>query len=182
MKDGDYMVINIRGERVEITESIRNQIENKFKKLEKYFDNPDTLTAHINIKVYNLSKKIEATIPTSKFTIRAEESHEDLYAAIDLVIDKMERQIRKNKTKLKNKYKNIPKIDFNFDNFEEEKIEENKIVKRKEWEMKPMDEEEALIQMELLGHDFFVFKNMKEECISVVYKRKAGNFGIINVK
>ena len=176
------MKINVRGEKIEITNSIREQIESKFKKLEKYFANSDILTAHVNIKVHNLSKKIEATIPTTKFTIRAEESHENLYAAIDLVIDKIERQIRKNKTKIKNKYKNISKFDFNFDNFEEEKIELNKIVKRKEWEMKPMDEEEALIQMELLGHDFFVFKNMNEECISVIYKRKNGHFGIINVR
>ena len=122
-------------------------------------------------------------MPTNKFTLRAEEKHNDLYAAIDLVVDKLERQIRKNKTKLNNKYKNIIQLDINTD-FEIDKNEEEdtKVVKRKNIDTKPMDEEEAILQMELLNHDFFVFKNVDEECVSVMYKRKDGNFGIINVK
>ncbi len=175
------MVINIRSGKTIITPAIKEQIESKFKRLEKYFDEPNSITAYINIKIKNVDQIIEATIPTKKFTIRAEENHNDLYAAIDLVIDKIERQIRKNKTKIKNKYKNVENIDFNLSIDSEDEIEEVKIVKRKNIEMKPMDEEEALIQAELLGHDFFVFKNINEECISVLYKRKAGNFGIINV-
>ncbi len=175
------MEINIRGEKVEVTEAIREQITNKFNRLEKYFDAPDTIKVYVNIKINNTSQVIEVTIPTSKFTIRAEESHQDLYAAIDLVVDKLERQIRKNKTRLKNKYKNTENFALNLD-FEVETDEENdnKIVKRKNIEMKPMDEEEAILQAELLGHDFFVFKNIDEECISVLYKRKDGKYGIIN--
>lgn len=176
------MKINIRGEKVSVTNAIKEQIETKLAKLEKYFENPDAITAHVNIKINNLSQIIEVTIPTSKFTVRAEESHEDLYAAIDLVIDKIERQIRKNKTKIKNKYKNIEVTDFSFDIEDDEESEENKIVKRKDIEMKPMDEEEAIIQADLLGHDFFIFKNIDEECVSVLYKRKDGLYGIINVK
>lgn len=176
------MKINIRGEKVTVTKAIKDQVENKLEKLEKYFENPETINAYVNIKINNLSQIIEVTIPTSRFTVRAEESHEDLYAAIDLVIDKIERQIRKNKTKIKNKYKNIENTDFNFDVEEEDILEENKIIKRKNMEMKPMDEEEALIQAELLGHDFFIFKNIDEECVSVLYKRKDGLYGIINVK
>ena len=176
------MKINIRGEKVTITKAMKEQIESKLTKLEKYFENPDAITAHVNIKINNLSQIIEITIPTSKFTVRAEESHEDLYAAIDLVIDKIERQIRKNKTKIKNKYKNIEKVDFNLEFNEEDETESKKIVKRKNIEMKPMDEEEAYIQAELLGHDFFIFKNIDEECVSVLYKRKDGLYGIINVK
>ena len=94
----------------------------------------------------------------------------------------MERQIRKNKTRLKNKYKNNERIDFNFEyEVESEETNENKIVKRKTVDTKPMDEEEAILQYELLGHDFFVFKNIDEECTSVLYKRKDGNYGIINI-
>lgn len=176
------MKINIRGEKVTVTKAIKDQVENKFTKLEKYFENPDEINAYVNVKINNLSQIIEVTIPTSRFTVRAEESHEDLYAAIDLVVDKIERQIRKNKTKIKSKYKNVEDINFNFDIEVEEEQEENKIVKRKNMEMKPMDEEEALIQAELLGHDFFIFKNIDEECVSVLYKRKDGLYGIINVK
>jgi putative sigma-54 modulation protein len=176
------MKINIRGDKVTVTKAIKEQVENKFVKLEKYFENPDTITAHVNIRINNLSQIIEVTIPTSKFTIRAEESNADLYTAIDLVIDKIERQIRKNKTKIKNKYKNIPNLDFNLDLNSDDEEDINKIVKRKNVEMKPMDEEEALIQAELLGHDFFIFKNIDEECVSVIYKRKDNFYGIINVK
>lgn len=176
------MKINIRGEKVTVTKAIKETVESKFAKLEKYFENPDALTAHVNIKINNLSQIIEVTIPTNRFTVRAEESHEDLYAAIDLVIDKLERQIRKNKSKIKNKYKNIENLDFNFDDKDEEETEASKIIKRKNMEMKPMDEEEALIQAELLGHDFFIFKNIDEECVSVLYKRKNNTYGIINVK
>lgn len=177
------MEINIRGDKVSITDAMKEQIVSKFSRLEKYFDTPDTMKVFVNIKINNTSQIIEVTIPASKFTIRAEESHPDLYAAIDLVVDKLERQIRKNKTRLKNKYKNTESFDLNL-NFEVEETEENqnKIVKRKNIEMKPMDEEEAILQIELLGHDFFVFKNIEEECVSVLYKRKDEKYGIINVK
>ena len=176
------MIINIRGNKVSITNAMKEQIENKFKRLEKYFEDPSKINVHVNIKVTKDVQTIEVTIPTNKFTVRSEESHEDLYTAIDLILDKIERQIRKNKTKLQRKYKNVEPIDFNLDWEDTEKIEENKIVKRKNIEMKPMDEEEAIIQAELLGHDFFIFKNIDEECVSVIYKRKDGRFGIINVK
>ena len=94
-------------------------------------------------------------------------------------------QLRKNKERLNNKYKNIEKLEFNFSTVEEdEEVEENvsTIIKRKNISMKPMDEEEAMLQIELLNHDFFVFKNIDEECVSVLYKRKDGNYGIINMK
>ena len=122
-------------------------------------------------------------MPTSRFTLRAEVSHEDLYAAIDLVIDVLERQIRKNKTRLNNKFKDVQVVEFNLDyEIEKNEVDDNKIVKRKNIEMKPMDEEEALLQLNLLDHDFFVFKNLDEECVSVIYKRKDENYGIINIK
>lgn len=176
------MIINIHGDKVTITKAMREKIESKFLRLEKYFEHPETITAYVNVKVNNNTQTIEVTIPTKKFTIRSEESHEDLYAAIDLIIDKMERQIRKNKSKMKKKYKNVEPLDFNLDIEEETKEETSKIVKRKNIEMKPMDEEEALIQTELLCHDFFIFKNIEEECVSVIYKRKDKHYGIINVK
>lgn len=178
------MKLNIRGDKLVVTDSIKAYIEEKVNKLNKYFDNDD-IEAKIVIKVANNREIIEVTIPTNKYTLRAEERNEDLYAAIDLVIDKLERQIRKNKTKLNDRYKKENFMDFNFDfieEFEIDKDEEELIVKRKTIDIKPMDEEEAILQMELLNHDFFVFNNIDEECISVLYKRKDGKFGIINSK
>lgn len=175
------MEIIIRGDKITVTDAIKEHVTNKFERLDKYFENPTDIKAYVNIKVNNVTQIIEVTIPTSKFTLRAEEGHEDLYAATDLMVDKLERQIRKNKTRLKNKFKNNDLMDLNLEfEVEPEEINENKIVKRKAIEMKPMDEEEAILQAELLDHDFFVFKNLDESCISVLYKRKDGKYGIIN--
>lgn len=177
------MRISIRGDKLVVTKAIKETIENKLERLNKYFENAEEIDAYIVIKAKNLNQSIEITIPTKRFTLRAEEIHEDLYAAIDIIIDKLERQIRKNKTKLNNKYKNVDQIEMVLDfDVEEDEEEDIKIVKRKNIEMKPMDEEEAILQSSLLGHDFFVFKNVDEECVSVLYTRKDGSYGIINVK
>lgn len=176
--------LNIRGEKITITPAMKAYVTEKMEKMDKYFENPEDINANVLVRVKGLEQIIEVTAFTKKFTLRAEESNEDFYAAVDLVISKLERQIRKNKEKLNNKYKNIEKLEFNFDfELDEEEAEEEKtIVKRKDISMKPMDEDEAMLQIELLNHDFFVFKNIDEECVSVLYKRKDGNFGIINMK
>ena len=177
------MKVNIRGDKVTVTKSIKEYVNEKLSRLDKYFENPKEIECKVLIKVKNQDQSIEVTVPTSKFTLRAEERHQDLYAATDLVIDKLEGQIRKNKARLDKKYRDIPKFEMNFD-FEalEDELTNSKIVKRKGMDMKPMDEEEAMIQIELLNHDFFVLKNIDEDCISVLYKRKDGSYGIINVK
>ena len=135
------------------------------------------------MNIRNQDQIIEVTIPTKDFTLRREEQDNDLYAAIDLVIDKLERQIRKNKTRFERKYKDstINMINYDFVIAAEEQSQ-SKIVKRKDIETKPMSEEEAILQAELLSHDFFAFKNIDEDCVSVLYMRKDGNFGILNVK
>lgn len=175
------MKINIRGDKIEVTKAIKEHIEEKLAKLDKYFANKDDIKAKVIIRVKNDIQTVEVTIPTSKFTIRAEESHTDLYAAVDIIIDKLERMIRKNKTKMTNHYKDIPKFEMSFD-YEDIDEPESKIVKRKNIETKPMDEDEAIMQLELLNHDFFAFKNIDEECVSVIYTRKDGSYGIINIK
>ena len=178
------MKYNIRGDKLEVTDAINNYVESKLDRLNKYFKE-DNILANVLLRVRGNSQIIEVTIPTDKFILRGEEEDKDLYAAIDLVTDKLERQIRKNKTRLNkqnldNKYK-----DFNFDyemTTEEETEEEEVIVKRKNVEMKPMDEEEAILQMNLLGHEFFVYKDMHTNNICVLYKRKDGNYGLIETK
>lgn len=175
------MKYNIRGEKIKATKAITDYIESKITKLDKYFENTEEITASILLRVRGKEQIIEVTIPTNKYTLRAEERQVDLYAAIDLVIDKLERQIRKNKTRLTSKNKNIDVTEFKLE-FDDEEEEENQIIRRKDLNTKPMSEEEAILQMELLGHDFFVFKNTAEECVSVLYSRKDGEYGIINVK
>ncbi len=177
------MKVSIRGDKLVVTKAIKEQIETKLERLNKYFDEDSEISANVVIKAKNLEQSIEVTVPTNKFTLRAEERNEDLYTAIDKVIDKLERQIRRNKTRLNNKYKNVDQVDMVLDfDVEKEEQELSKIIKRKNIEMKPMDEEEALLQASLLDHDFFVFKNIDEECVSVIYLRKDGSYGIINVK
>ena len=176
------MRYSIRGEKVEITDSIRKYIEEKIDKLNKYFDSSDSFDANVVIKVRGKEQKMEITIPTPHFTLRSEESHSDLYAAIDLTVDKLERQIRKNKTKINSKIKKNLIQNFEMDledNFEET---EEKVIKRKKIEMKPMDEEEAALQMEMLGHEFFVFKNVDTNSTCVMYRRKDGNYGLLETK
>ena len=174
------MNISIRGDKLEVTSAIKDYVKEKLAKLDKYFEEPNKIDASVLLKVRNGNQIIEVTIPTNKYTLRAEEKNADMYAAIDLVVDVLERQIRKNKTRL-NKVKSDDTV---FAYFEEEEVEvpQNEIIKRKTIENKPMGEEEAILQMELLNHDFFVFKNVDEECTSVLYKRKDGNYGIINTK
>lgn len=175
------MKFNIRGSKDILDESVKNYIETKIGKLDKYFENPDEITANILVKESGIKETIEVTIPIKKAILRAEDSNKDIYAAIDLVLEKLERQIRKNKTKIKHKT-NKENIDV-FIDFEitEEEVNNNKIIKRKKVENKPMDEEEAILQMDLLGHDFFMFKNISTDNVAVVYRRKDGDYGIIEM-
>lgn len=177
------MKFNIHGQKLEVTDAIRNYIEEKMGKLEKYFENPSDLTANVVIKMRGRDQVVEVTIPAPKIILRGEEANSDLYASIDLVSDKIERQIRKNKTRMnsKNNKKNVDNfiIDFKIDLDEEN---DNKVVKRKKIEMKPMSEEEAILQMELLGHEFFVYQDTETESTNVLYKRKDGNYGVIETK
>lgn len=176
------MKINIHGSKVEVTDAIRAHIEEKIGRLDRYLENPDDVTATVVIRVKGKDQTVEVTIPVKKFILRGEESHNDLYAAIDIVSDKLERQIRKNKTRMKKKIDKT-NIDFNFDfEIENDEKEEGKIVKRKSIEMKPMSEEEAILQLELLGHSFFVFKNIETGDTDILYKRTDGDYGIIETR
>ena len=176
------MKYNIRGEKVEITPSIKSYIEEKIGKLDKYFENTSEMVASVVIKVRGNEQKIEITIPAHHYTLRSEEAHSDLYAAIDLTVDKLERQIRKNKTKINSKIKHNIIQNFEVTLEDEYEKDDSIVLKRKKIDMKPMDEEEAILQMEMLGHSFFVFKNVDTDSICVLYIRKDGNYGIIETK
>lgn len=174
------MKIFVRGENIKVTKSIEEYIGEKLQKIEKYIDESEKVKATAVINVKNHNQKVEVTIPLKTFILRAEETRDDLYAAIDIVVDKLERQIRKNKTKLQSKkVKHLSTKEFVIDEIEDIEDSEEKIVKRKKIEVKPMNEEEAILQMELLGHQFYIFKDSETLKPAVVYKRKEGNYGII---
>lgn len=177
------MKYNIRGDKMVVTDAIKNYTMEKLDRLNKYFNDED-MTANVLTKIRGNKQIVEVTIPIDKLILRSEESNDDLYAAIDLVSDKLERQIRKNKTKLKKQNKVNNKYEYlNFDyEVKDNEEENNKIVKRKKFDTKPMDEEEAILEMELLGHNFFVYKDMHSDNVNVLYKRNDGNYGIIETK
>jgi putative sigma-54 modulation protein len=175
--------LNIRGENIEVTNALRDYAQKKLDKLQRYFDQPLT-NVHVNFKVYKVGQKIEVTIPIMGNILRAEETNEDLYAAIDIVAEKLERQIRKHKTKLISKKRQAVKkhtenILISTDDEDEEDNDELAVVRKKKFELKPMHVEEAILQMELIGHKFFVFHNADTEQTNVVYKRKDGKYGLI---
>lgn len=182
------MKSSIRGVNIEITPAIREYIEKKLSKLDRYFDNTDLLEAKVNVKVNSGTQKVEVTIPMKQMVLRAEERNTDVYAAMDLVIDKLERQVRKHKTKVNRKMREasysrefvvIPQDAIQASEFEEDELE---IVRTKTVDLKPMDVEEAILQMNMLGHNFYVFKNAETDLSSVVYVRNDGRYGLIEAK
>ena len=171
----------IRSQKMDNTESIKDYIESKLNRLDKYFGESDNIEATVVTKLNGRLQTIEVTIPTKHFTLRNEETNEDLYAAIDTIVDKLERQIRKNKDKINARINKTFIKDFTLD-LEDEYEEDETIVKRKTVELKPIDEQEAIIQMNMLGHTFFVYKDVNSGNINVLYKRKDGNYGIIETE
>ena len=175
------MKFTIRGKKLKVTDALKSYIEEKIGRLDKYFENPDNISANVLIRLSGNNQVVEVTINTHGLILRGEESNKDLYASIDLVTDKIERQIRKNKTKIHKKTSKETIRDFR--EFETEEVEDNKdVVKRKTIDMKPMSEEEAILQMNLIDHDFFVYKDADTNNVNVVYKRKAGDYGVIETK
>ena len=181
-KGGIFMKVSIRGKNIALTEGIETKINKKLSMLDKYFIVSDNVEAKVLIRTYPVGQKIEVTIPTEYVLLRAEVVDNDLYNAIDLVIDKLEGQIRKYKTRLSRKSKDN-KLALNVASIEPlDHEEEDVIVKTKSISPKPMDMEEAIMQMELIGHSFFVYRDVETNEISVVYKRHNGGYGLIETQ
>ncbi|MFS1663423.1 ribosome hibernation-promoting factor, HPF/YfiA family [Streptococcus sp. zg-JUN1979] len=178
---------SIRGENIEVTEALRTYVESKLAKIEKYFNAAQTLDARVNLKVYReKSSKVEVTILFDSVVLRAEDVSQDMYGSIDLVVDKIERQIRKNKTKIVKKHREKAAASQVFTpEFEAEAIEEvpeTKVVRTKHVSLKPMDVEEAILQMDLVGHDFFIYTDAEDGTTNVLYRREDGELGLIEAK
>ena len=173
---------NVRGENIEVTSALREYVEKKISKLEKFFEDTSNSTAHVNMKVYSdKNAKVEVTIPLPYLVLRAEETSPDMYASVDLVTDKLERQIRKYKTKVnrKKQKKGFKNLDFVPSETEEVPEKSFDIVRTKQVSIKPMDSEEAILQMDMLGHDFFIYQDAESDGINIVYRRRDGRYGLI---
>ena len=174
---------SIRGENLEVTEAIRDYVVSKLEKIEKYFQAEQELDARVNLKVYReKTAKVEVTIPLGSITLRAEDVSQDMYGSIDLVTDKIERQIRKNKTKIERKNKVATSQLFTDVLVEDLNVVQPKVVRSKQIDLKPMDLEEAILQMDLLGHDFFIYVDVEDQTTNVIYRREDGDIGLLEVK
>ena len=167
----------ITGRNIEVTEGLKSAIYEKIGKLEKYF-NPDT-EAVVTLSVEKERQKIEVTIPVKGNIIRAEQISSDMYVSIDLVEEIIERQLKKYKNKITDKKHAGESFTAEFMDKDYDEDDSVKIVRTKRFAVKPMDAEEACIQMELLGHNFFVFRNADTDQVCVVYKRKGNTYGLI---
>ena len=170
------MNIILSGKQINLSQKQKETIETKLSRLDKYFNQDVIVRATASQK--KDKRSIEVTIPVSKSVIRAEATDYDLYSAVDEVVSKLARQLRKYKTKLKTRGTETIRFE-NIDDSSLVETEEQKITKRKKFEFVPMSEEEACLQMEMVGHDFFVFINSDTENVNVLYKRKDGNYGVI---
>ena len=171
------MRIRITGRNLELTEGLKKAVENKLNKLEKYFT-PDT-DVHVTLSVEKDRQKIEVTIPVKGNIIRSEQVSNDMYVSIDLVEEVIERQLKKYKNKIIDQQQAAGNFQQEFIEKETDDDEEVKIIRTKRFGMKPMYPEDACVQMELLGHNFFVFQNAETEEVNVVYKRKGNTYGLI---
>ncbi|HHX78041.1 MAG TPA: ribosome-associated translation inhibitor RaiA [Firmicutes bacterium] len=170
------MKIAVRGKNIDVTPALRDYASKRISKLDKYFDNAE---AQVNLSVTKESHIVEVTVLVNGLIIRGEEETEDMYASIDLVIEKLEKQIEKYKTRLIKRTRNGNKTAAGQNEGEIAGEEEPRIVRTKRFDMKPMAVEEAIMQMNLVGHDFFVFVNAQTENVNVVYRRKDKNYGLI---
>ncbi len=182
------MNFTIRGENIQVTDALREYVEKKVGRLSRYFDTPASLDVNVTMHVLRGEGTIEVTMQLTGVILRAEETDNDMYAAIDLVTEKLERQIRKHKTKLSRKLRTesnnrvwIPESEGQVAVHAEEDVDID-IVRTKRFNLKPMDAEEAVMQMDMLGHSFFVFQNSDTNDVNVVYRRNDGRYGLIEPK
>ncbi len=173
------MRITITGKNIELTEGLKEAVEERLSKLEKYFA-PET-EVHVTLSVEKERQKIEVTIPVKGNVIRAEQVSNDMYVSIEVVEEIIERQLKKYRNKIVTKQQNVDKFfaEEYLSKEDDEEGEEIKIIRSKRFGIKPMYPEDACVQMELLGHDFFVFLNAETEEVNVVYKRKGNTYGLI---
>ena len=172
------MKIIVTGKNINVSDKIQTAIEKKFEKLGKYF--ADDIKANVVIHPEKAKVKMEATIATKGAIFRAEDVSQDIFDCIDIVADKLSSQMSKFKSKLQKKYKGYQEVTFaDLPEYEEDETEELHVVKKKKFELVPMTVDEAIVQMELLAHNFFVFVNIETDTVNVVYRRDDNDYGVL---
>ena len=176
-KGVELMRFTISGKNIEVTDGLRSAVTDKLGKLERYFTPETEIIVTMSVEMER--QKIEVTIPVKGNIIRSEQVSNDMYVSIDLVEEVIERQLRKYKEKIVAKQQDGGNFKKEFLEKESEPLDEVRIIRTKRFDMKPMYPEDACVQMELLGHNFFVFYNAETEEVNVVYKRKGNTYGLI---
>lgn len=172
------MRVIITSKNYNASDHLKEVIESKFEKLGKYFSKD--IVANVTLTVEGGRQKVEATINAKGTIFRAEEETVDMYTGVDRVVDKLSTQMSRFKTKLQRKHKDHKEFIFaNLPEIDEHEVEEMNVVRNKKFDLMPMSLDEAIMQMELLGHTFYVFLNMEDDMVSVVYKRKDGDYGLL---
>lgn len=174
------MKVNITGKNFNTYKKLEDTVEKKFDKLSKYFS--DEITANVVLSQERGKDKIEATINAKGAVFRAEEVTPDIHEGIDKVVDKLSAQMSKFKGKLQKRYNNNKALKFEFVPESEDEVEEVRVVRSKKFDLRPMSVDEAILEMEMLSHDFFVFLDMETDSVNVVYKRKDGNYGLLETR
>jgi len=184
------MKYNIRGQRLEVTDALREYVEKKLSRLERYFEAPPQSDVNVTLSVTKGHQAVEVTIPLPGALLRAEEKRDDMYASIDFVVDKLERQIRKHKTRINRNFREagsaraLFKEDYGsgVTTLARDEDEDMELVRTKRFNLKPMDVDEAILQMNLVGHNFYVFANNDTKEVNVVYRRNDGKYGLIEAQ
>lgn len=172
------MNINVRGKQIKVTNALKDYVEKRVGKLDKYSD--DFTDVQVTLSVQKERQRVEVTAPLNGFILRGEEETDDMYSSIDLVVDKLERQMEKYRKRIgKKRVKTIKDEPSFILDSDEEISQDDVIVKTKKFPAKPMSVDEAVMQMNLIGHSFFVFMNAETEMMNVVYKRKYGDYGLM---
>ena len=173
------MNVQVRGRNIQVTPALKDYVEKRLSKLDKYVENYNFGEAQVTMKVEKESHRVEVTIPVNGMILRGEETTGDMYSSIDLVVEKLEKQVNRFKGRLSKRGRIFNDVPFVSEIQAPVDDDEPKILRNKRFNIKPMSVEEAVLQMNLLGHSFFVFSNADNDRANVVYKRKDGNYGLI---
>lgn len=176
----DTLKVIVTGKNIAVTQALRDRAEKRAEKVLRFLPGTHPVTVEVVLSVQREDQTAEVTVRIGGLVIRAESRTSDMYASIDASMDRVEKQIRRNKSRLQRRLQQSPKLAEISANDAEEGEELPRLVRTKRFAVKPMDVEEAIMQMELLGHDFFVFRNAETDDVNVLYRRRDGNYGLID--
>ena len=172
------MILDVRGKNIDVTSALRQHVERKLSRLKRFFSGIDT--AHVRLSVAHGIHTVEVTIPVAGMVLRGEERTSDMYTSIDHVVEKLERQLKRYQRRLVPALQRVGVVSgASVTETDTDTYEEGRLMRTKQFAAKPMTVDEAIMQMNLIGHDFYAFRNAENELINVVYRRRDGNYGLL---